>query len=635
MGGAVGMGGARQAAAAAQRWAAATRRWTAAARRWAAAARRWAAAARRWAAAAASARRWTAAAASARRWTVAAASARRWAAARGWALALAATAARMGAAAQVPTGIEWNNYSTSFAWNGRNTDSPFLETAVPYNGKYFQAIDHTPAVPLEPERDWGYFRELNAYDSSDVFFYAPGVTRENAGRFEYRILRDAKTEVVPWSAFHAFTDAFAPNGDGKPSGLLGGYHTDWDHYLVAELRDKETHRMLATSVVYWEQMRPELFNIYMPDELGSFLEMNDFLQHVTNNYNLNPSAEDTLKWLRKYPRSELDSGSGLPKHLRLHHDENNLIFYLAAHIFDRKALEYQLVRDGQIIVPWKTNDFDLNFIWLRDLSPGTYVLNMRFSGQRHNPNSYGFVIEPAWTQTVWFKVCLLAAAVLCGAVAWWLLWLGRRAQRERLNREKLRIELKSIRSQLNPHFVFNALSSIQALINKGDVEGANRYLSDFGHLLRNSLKASRHDFTPLEAEIQTLDTYLKLEQLRFPFVYTMHKAPDLPVADLEIPSLLLQPLVENAVKHGISALRDEGRIDIGFLWENGNFTCLIRDNGKGFDPSQVNGGYGLTLTRERIGLLNEVLDGSSIRMDLHTTPGMGTTVTLVFQHWIQ
>ena len=134
----------------------------------------------------------------------------------------------------------------------------------------------------------------------------------------------------------------------------------------------------------------------------------------------------------------------------------------------------------------------------------------------------------------------------------------------RLNKEKLEVSLQSIRSQLNPHFIFNALNSIQALINKNDTDVANKYLSDFSSLLRESLQYNDRVYIPLDIEKQMLDTYLRLEQLRFQFAYSISCSNE-NLANTEIPSLLIQPLVENAVKHGISGLHEKGKIEIVFV----------------------------------------------------------------------
>ena len=526
---------------------------------------------------------------------------------------------------------DWNNYYT--CWMG-SVDSPLLEAHMPFNGKNFHPIDHTPFLPLAdslgPMR-----RELNTWDSTDIYFYALGVRADNAARFEYRILLDGFTVLVPWHAIDRFSGDNERMDYEKHCGFLGGYNARWDHYIAAELREKATHRIISTSVVYWQQQHPQLFNVYRPNELGDFLEMNDFLNTLRTNYDLDPRPDYRKKWLKQYAPGELDSVYGLPKHLRLKHDQNNLIFYLSERIIDRKAVEYKLTRNGKEITPWKASEWEGGFIWLQDLKPGEYRLGMRFADQRHNPSEYLFTIAQVWYQTWWFKAAVVLAGMIALALAWLFIVLQQRAVAERHKREHLHLELKSIRSQLNPHFIFNALSSIQGLINKNHIESANRYLSEFGSLMREALRGSRTDFTPLQKEVQTLDTYLKLEQLRFHFAYTIHVDPDLPVQGLEVPSLLLQPLAENAVKHGISSFQGNGVIEIRFVKENANFTCTIRDNGVGFDPGAKVEGYGLTLTRDRIRLLNEVLDGPSIRLDIASAAAQGTAVTLVFEHWIQ
>jgi len=133
--------------------------------------------------------------------------------------------------------------------------------------------------------------------------------------------------------------------------------------------------------------------------------------------------------------------------------------------------------------------------------------------------------------------------------------------------------------------------------------------------------------------MRILETYLLLEQLRFGFRYEMAAAPDLPIATTEIPAFLLQPLVENAVKHGVSDLHGEGFVRIGFSQENANFIAEVTDNGKGWDPTAGTTGYGLRLTRERIRLLNQLSAHQSITMTIHSQPGAGATIRLQFTNW--
>ena len=126
----------------------------------------------------------------------------------------------------------------------------------------------------------------------------------------------------------------------------------------------------------------------------------------------------------------------------------------------------------------------------------------------------------------------------------------------------LQIEQKVIRAQLNPHFTFNALSSIQSLMNQNKIEEANYYFTEFGSLLRTSLHNNEKEMLPLQIELQTLEQYITLEQLRFGFAYKIDVAKNINTSTIEVPLLLLQPLVENAIKHGISNLQNDGQISV-------------------------------------------------------------------------
>ncbi|MEP6613130.1 MAG: histidine kinase, partial [Mucilaginibacter sp.] len=194
-------------------------------------------------------------------------------------------------------------------------------------------------------------------------------------------------------------------------------------------------------------------------------------------------------------------------------------------------------------------------------------------------------------------------------------------------------ELKSIYAQLNPHFIFNALSSIQGLINKQDIKGANSYLSDFARLMRESLNNSNKDQTSLDKEMVTLETYLKLEQLRFGFMYQINIDKSINAYETEIPSLLLQPLVENAIKHGTSALQDKGEVAVNFTRRGNNMIVNVKDNGPGFLGNTNATGFGLKLTQDRIKLLNEFTKGQSITFEIKKNTPTGADIELTFNNW--
>lgn len=152
------------------------------------------------------------------------------------------------------------------------------------------------------------------------------------------------------------------------------------------------------------------------------------------------------------------------------------------------------------------------------------------------------------------------------------------------------IELKAIRAQINPHFIFNCLNSIQLFVMQRDYEYAQKYLSDFSYLIRKTLDFSRRNFITLADEITYLNTYLGLEKMRFEhkMEYDLRVDPAIATAELEIPAMLLQPYVENAVKYGMTNPNQSiGRLIIQFRQLPGDMLeCIIEDNGIGINRSK-------------------------------------------------
>jgi len=206
----------------------------------------------------------------------------------------------------------------------------------------------------------------------------------------------------------------------------------------------------------------------------------------------------------------------------------------------------------------------------------------------------------------------------------------RKLQQSIQEKESVKLKLRSIRSQLNPHFMFNALTSIQGLMNKNDIPAANHYLALFANLTRKVLNTTEQDLISLEDELKIQEDYLQMEQLRFGFQYDVKVGEDINLANTEIPAMLLQPFVENAVKHGVALLQQKGSIQVQVNKQGNNLVLSVTDNGKGFDKSSVQqqqGSLGLKLSEERIALLNQVHPDqpSILNIDPKQT---GTTITI-------
>ena len=547
---------------------------------------------------------------------------------------------KWGISSELLSNSQWSNYSTTYIAPEDNGTSPILVTAIPYNGIYSHNDQYGLPFSVSSSRSaFGFVSRLTSqaqylytYDSSNVYFITPSIHPSNAPLYEYRVLLNGKTVITPWSAIQQFTDDHLQlNTFKKHFGFIGGYKTTWGNAIVVELRKKGKDSLLAASAVYWKETKPGLLQIYTPADLEDLLST---LKTSYDPYNPKVPKGALDKWKIRYGSSQLDSETGLPNKLILQPGENSVLFYLRSGIFKRDAIEYQLLKNNKVVIHWRPNDNDNSFIRLTNLTYGDYRLLIRYSAQRHNITTYAFELKPDWYQTTLFKIvtCILLVAFLA---AFYLLYRlvkqQRRARAEKAKREQLALELKAIHTQLNPHFIFNSLNSIQGLINTNDIRGANQYLSEFGSLMRNTLTGTDKNFTNLANDISALDSYLKLEQLRYGFIYNIHIAEDIDTGETDMPFLLLQPVVENAVKHGVAGMKDRGMITITFQRNNGHMTATVQDNGNGFSTLGKTG-YGLKLTRDRIALLNQVMHNRSLTLDMESGQ-QGTIVHIHFHNW--
>jgi len=468
------------------------------------------------------------------------------------------------------------------------------------------------------------------FDTSQALFFIHGVDKSNATFFEYRVSIYHNLDSVLWRSVNDLRGVFNNQIPGFPQmAFLGGYNSRYGDWLIIDVRKKSTKEIVATAVVVRKPIKPILLDIFTSNELNEFLST---LRHP-DSYKI--KQKEINKWKARYKPDQIDQITQLPKLLSLSADEKSLIFYLKADIRDRKLVEYELTKDNKIISPWKSNDFDNNFIWLKALDPGNYRVKFRYSVQKKNETSYDFTISPSWYQTGMVKVSggIIVAGII-GLVIWVFFLLKQQAdnKRELKKRERLQFDLQTIRSQLNPHFTFNALNSIQSLYNRAEQDKGNIYLAEFSQLLRSTLNYTKTEYVPLAEELQILNTYLKLEQLRFDFKYEIYVDDRINTFETEIPSFLLHPLIENAVKHGIFELASDGFIQLRIEMENDDMIIIISDNGSGF-LENGSGGLGLKLTRERIDLLNKISPENTILLLIKGKENGLFNISLKFKNW--
>ncbi len=278
--------------------------------------------------------------------------------------------------------------------------------------------------------------------------------------------------------------------------------------------------------------------------------------------------------------------------------------------------------------------------------PGQYYtlfLNIHDDIWRSAPIALHIYIKPRWYQTRYGRI--LAWAIAYGLIALFLLSLilltrniVLKASKKRTMR--LELELKAIYAQINPHFIFNTLSSALSLIKKNKMEEVYDHISKFSSLLRSYIKASRNKLLTLEEEIENLTDYLDLQQARFKgkFRYTIFAHSSLSPGKIYIPSLLIQPFVENAINHGILPLEETGNLNIEFLpMAENELVCVIDDDGIGRKKSkalamssgQERESYGDLLIKDLVAIFNryETMNIEIAYADKQY-PLTGTTVTI-------
>jgi LytS/YehU family sensor histidine kinase len=158
-----------------------------------------------------------------------------------------------------------------------------------------------------------------------------------------------------------------------------------------------------------------------------------------------------------------------------------------------------------------------------------------------------------------------------------------------LQKELAEYEQKALHLQMNPHFVFNCLGSISSFIVQNGTDSAIKYLSKFSKLMRLTLEYSKESLIPIDKEIESLQNYLELEQLRFndKFSFSITKNPNIE-DDVALPPLLIQPFIENAIIHGVVPKNESGCISISFSISNSSLQCTIVDDGVGINQSRKN-----------------------------------------------
>ena len=279
------------------------------------------------------------------------------------------------------------------------------------------------------------------------------------------------------------------------------------------------------------------------------------------------------------------------------------------------------------------------------LRPGNYILELRAYDDVRGMNrttSHAVRVDAFWYDH-WYSKAGLAVLAL-GLLGFLMRVRGQKIRiEERLKLEyenKLtQLEMNALRAQMNPHFVFNSMNSIKSyLVRKGPDEAAD-YLTKFGYLIRVILENSKHDILTLEQELKAIRLYVEMENKRFkqPFEFELDIDPDIDLLYAQIPPMLIQPYVENAIWHGLMPKKSARKLRIQIIKVADGMLCIVEDNGVGrsvnqqpSDPLQTKASLGHQITSDRIATINKI-HNCDIRVeieDLQDTAG-GATGTRV------
>jgi len=453
------------------------------------------------------------------------------------------------------------------------------------------------------------------YNAAALELATTSITSANATQYQYRVMTNDSLELVPWTTASVFKS---------------NKFTSYAYLGKFDCR----HKTIILTIAEKNNKSNKSVYVYNSDDLPPAKISTMFIEYPTG-----LSAKNASDWNKGFGILSAKNPQGI--NLEIEGILQNELYY----VYIKRAY-----KGKETFLPIGNNwrhKFSSPFPSIHISSsffnePGKYTVIIRpeMTAGYNNPVIIGaeakayFTVYPAPVtlsiKTVEFIILII---ITTGG---FIFFMYRRKQKQKLAREArdkqiATLQLQSVRAQLNPHFIFNALAGVQNLMNKNEVENANKYLARFARLTRNILDEGQKELTTIDHETAMLTDYLQMEQMRFGFGYSIDVGPDID-QQIEIPAMLLQPFIENAVKHGVSNLKNEGLITVSIIKKVDDIILMVQDNGKGFSNKQP-GGMGIKLCEERIKLLNNIYKNTNIL--LHINPDhKGTLVTIELKNWL-
>jgi len=457
---------------------------------------------------------------------------------------------------------------------------------------------------------------IRLHNIKEIELATTSITPQNAGRYKYRVINSDGAELVPWT---------------KASNFRSNKFTTYAY--LGKFNCEETTIILVIAEIGNEQK--ESAYVYFDDTFAPAI-----IDKISIKYLIGSVVTEPSEWTSGFRILSIK----FPQNIQLRmentpHNERYRVYLKRKYKGEVDTIDVGNNWEKTDLEDKPTMSIDRSFFE----EPGVYTIIIQYEVKVDGHLSPVPIGEDTW---VHFNVVPLSAMVRLRtlaiiffsilAISAIIFLIYRRRQNQKLAREEkdkliATLQLQSVRAQLNPHFIFNALAGIQNLMNKDEVENANKYLSRFARLTRHVLDEAQKELTPIADEVNLLKDYLEMEQMRFGFKFDITVGKDVD-QQIEIPAMLLQPFVENAVKHGISALKNEGFIGVNISQAEKDILIKVNDNGGGFVSTQTPG-MGIKLCEERVKLLNSIYKNSTILLHINSTP-IGVIIGIELKNWL-
>ena len=410
--------------------------------------------------------------------------------------------------------------------------------------------------------------------------------------------------------------------DGLKSVNFHAYSIELDHNNHLWLGNTSSVASLNLNTYNLQAVTPNI-------QLNTILINEQFIDYNALEASRGADLSNSLNLIKK-GAMEVSDFNNYPENLKLPYNLNHLNFRFSA--IDWSAphnIEYSYKVEG-LDKSWSFNTTN-NYADYRNIPPGDYIFLVKAQGKSgtwSKPLQYQFSITPPWWLSVWAISGYVLFGVLC--IVFGFKWYAYRfkkqqlilegivekrtktiiEQKEALSKankdleiERNKMELKALLNQINPHFIFNTLNSIQQFIIANNIKTSLDYFNKFGKLIRFSLEHSEKKFVSINDEINVLKNYVELENLRFSHPVIMKfSTAEIDIFNVQIPPMFIQPIIENAIIHGFSKKEEDKLIEVLFEEFDRYILCSVTDNGIGIkhSKSSKNKNSGLVITQKRL-----------------------------------